>query len=217
MNQATETFTAPRLLRNASFLAGIVAMLLAFYGLHDPLASMAVYGSALMTLNQIVPPLLLLGLPPKWRKGSRRTVIGDWLFDPWVAFNAFVLFTIVISLPSIFNTALAEAVFAAPLGLFEFIVGVMFWAQLLPCSQTITPFWRAGLYGWLGAMPMMVVGLVWLWSSHVFYAPYLNVICEWNITPLQDQRWAGVLMILFGIPLQLRSVWLLSEMFFEDQ
>ncbi|MCW8308725.1 MULTISPECIES: cytochrome c oxidase assembly protein [Acidiphilium] len=215
MNQAAGIFTALDLLRTASFLAGIAVMLLAFYGLHDPLASMAVYGSAMMALNQIAPPLLLLGLPPEWRAGLRRTVIGDWLFDPWVAFSAFVLFTIAVSLPGIFNAALAHAVFAAPLGLFELIVGLMFWAQLLPCSQTITPSWRAGLYGWLGGTPMMVIGLVWIWSSHVFYAPYLNVICEWNITPLQDQKWAGVLMVIFGIPLQLRSIWVLSEMFFE--
>lgn len=215
MSAGLATPTATELLRIVSLLAGIVAAMLAVDGLHDPLASMAVYASSLMTLNQIAPPLLLLGIGPEWRAGLRRTVIGDWLFDPWVAFSTFILFTTAVSLPGIFDTALADAVFAAPLGLFEFIIGVMFWTQLLPASKSITPSWPTGLYGWLGGTPMMVVGLVWLWSSHVFYAPYLNVICEWNITPLEDQRWAGVLMIIFGIPLQLRSIWVLSEMFFE--
>ena len=57
---------------------------------------------------------------------------------------------------------------------------------------------------------MMAVGIIWIWSDHVLYAPYLNVICQWNVTPIQDQRWAAMLMILFGLPLQLRSAWLIS-------
>ena len=58
---------------------------------------------------------------------------------------------------------------------------------------------------------MMAIGIIWIWSDHVLYAPYLNVICQWNVTPIQDQRWAGMLMVLFGLPLQLRSAWLISS------
>ncbi|HEY0205798.1 MAG TPA: cytochrome c oxidase assembly protein, partial [Acetobacteraceae bacterium] len=60
-----------------------------------------------------------------------------------------------------------------------------------------------------GGTPMTVVGLIWMLSPAVLYAPYLNVICIWDIPPLLDQRWAGFIMVASGMPLQLRGFWLL--------
>jgi hypothetical protein len=46
-------------------------------------------------------------------------------------------------------------------------------------------------------------------SRDVLYTPYLDVICRWNIPPLVDQRWVGLVMFVAGVPVQLVGVWLL--------
>lgn len=199
----------------ASLALGIAVIGAATAGIDDPLVSMAVYTSALMSLNQLAPPLLLLGLPPSWRAKARHSLLGVWLLDPWVAISVFIALTTVVSLPQVFDRSLANAVYAAPLGIVELIAGTILWFQFFPAGSSRVPTWRQGLLGWLAGLPMMAVGIVWIWSDHVLYAPYLDVICEWNVTPLQDQRWAGMLMILFGLPLQVLSAWLISGILFD--
>jgi cytochrome c oxidase assembly factor CtaG len=54
-----------------------------------------------------------------------------------------------------------------------------------------------------------LVAVVWMLSPDVLYTPYLDVICRWNIPPLVDQRWAGLVMFVAGVPVQLVGVWLL--------
>ena len=56
---------------------------------------------------------------------------------------------------------------------------------------------------------MTAVAVVWVSAPDVIYTPYLDVICRWDIPPLLDQRWAGFVMLLAGMPLQLTSVALL--------
>lgn len=202
--------------RNVFFVIGLIVMVTAFVGIHDALASMATYTSALMGLNQFAPPLMLLGLTPAQRTQMQSSGPGSWLLDPWVAVSTFIALTSIVSLPQVFDRSLVNAVFAAPLGVLELAAGTMLWFQILPSGRRHCPAWRLGVLGWVAGMPMMVVGVVWIWSGRILYAPYLNVICQWNVTPLQDQRWAGMLMVLFGLPLQLRSAWLISSILLHD-
>lgn len=196
------------------FLSGVGIVAVSAWGLHDPLASMATYAASLMALNQLAPPLLLLGIPTSERRSCRLSGAWSrspaaWLLDPWVAWTSFVALTIAVSLPGVFEPALSNALFSGPLGSLQLASGLAFWAQLLPGTQAITPDWKAGIYAWLGGTPMTVVGLIWMLSPAVLYAPYLNVICEWDVPPLLDQRWAGFIMVASGMPLQLRGFWLL--------
>ncbi|MHB0921775.1 MAG: cytochrome c oxidase assembly protein [Thiomonas delicata] len=198
--------------RWAVFASGCVFTLLAAWGLNNPLASMTGYTVALMALGQVVSPLLLLGFPlsarTAWHQGRNR-VWAAWLLDPWVTFAVFVLLTLGANLPGVFNTALADALFSAPIGLLVMLAGLMAWAQLLDGSRAITRRWVAGIYGWALGLPMMVIAAVWVWSGHVLYTPYLDVLCIWNLSPLDDQHYAGLVMLVAGLPLQLRSAWLL--------
>jgi putative membrane protein len=183
-------------------------------GLHDPLASMTDYTAALMALNQIAPPLLLLAVPHSRQNPPHPPrVLGpvaDWLLDPWVAGVVFTMVTVGISLPAIFEPALANALFAAPLGLLELCAGLLLWAQILPGTSRFDDDRSAGLFAIAMGAPMTVVAVVWMTSPHVLYSPYLNVLCLWNLTPLQDQRWSGFVMLILGVPMQLRGVWLLA-------
>jgi putative membrane protein len=192
---------------------GILVVAISALGLHDPLASMSSYTAALMALNQIAPPLLLLALPGPIRAGRlRRGKVGwliNFLLDPWAATILFIGLSIAVSLPDVFDRSLANALYATPLGLLELFCGLLFWAQFTPATHSIKAGWLAGTLAWTGAMPMTVVAVIWMLSSDVIYTPYLNVMCRWNISPLLDQRWAGFLMFVAGVPVQLVGVWLL--------
>ena len=173
---------------------------------------MSAYAAALMALGQGVSPLLLLGVPAATRaawRAPRQRWWAQWLLDPWVAVAVFVLLTLALNVPGVFDSALANAVFSAPIGLLLLLGGLMLWAQLLDGSRAVRRRWVAGLLGWLAGTPMMVVAAFWVWSPHVLYMPYLDVLCLWNLSPLQDQHYAGLVMFVAGLPLQLRSAWLL--------
>jgi putative membrane protein len=174
---------------------------------------MSSYTAALMALNQIAPPLLLLALPRKLRVGRRShgeaAALVDLLLDPWAATTLFIGLSIAVSLPGVFDPSVANALYAAPLGVLELLFGLLFWAQFMPATRRIEPAWLAGALAWVGATPMSVIALIWMLSPDVLYTPYLEVICRWNIPPLLDQRWAGLLMFVAGVPVQLVGVWLL--------
>ena len=198
--------------RMLCFAGGCVATLLAAWGLHDPLQSMTVYAGALMLLGQGVSPLLLLGVPRELRAGwhrPQRRWWAQWLLDPWVAVAVFMLLTLALNVPGVFDTALSNALYSGPFGVLLLVGGLMMWAQLLDGSRGIRRRWLAGLVGWLAGLPMMLVAAVWVWSPRVLYMPYLDVLCLWNLSPLQDQHYAGLLMFIAGFPLQLRAAWML--------
>ena len=186
--------------RHAVVALGLLVALAGFAGLRTPLASMASYTAALMALNQVAPPLLLLALP-------RRVV---WLlFDPVLATVVFVALSVGVSLPGLLNPTLANAIYAGPLGAMEMVAGLMFWGQLLPTTRHLTRPWQAALLGWLGSLPMTAVAVVWMLAPDVIYTPYLDVICRWDVPPLADQRWAGLVMFAAGVPLQAAGAWAL--------
>lgn len=185
--------------------SGVAVAVVASLGLRDPLASMAGYTAALMALNQVAPPLLLLAV----RDRTPRIPWLDALLDPWSACLVFVGLSVAISLPGVLDPSLANALYALPLGLLELLSGLMLWAQLMPATRRIRRDWLAGGLAWGASIPMTVVALAWMLWPRVLYTPYLDVICRWDIPPLADQRWAGFVMFAAGAPLQLAGVWLL--------
>ncbi|WP_323990074.1 cytochrome c oxidase assembly protein [Nguyenibacter sp. L1] len=186
--------------------AGASLLAASCLGLRDPLASMAQYTLALMVLGQVVPPFLLLAWPGK--AGGAASPTG-WLRDPGVAAVLFGGLAIVTGLPAVLDRSLANALFSAPLGLLDLLAGLLFWAQVLPGTRIIRSNPGAGLYALLGGVPMTVVAVVWMTAPRVLYAPYLDVLCRWDLTPLQDQHWAGFIMLVAGLPLQVTGAWLL--------
>ena len=204
-------------LRVLAGTSGALVVALAALGLRDPLGSMSSYTAALMALNQIAPPLLLLALPPAIRTSLRGrgkgAALASFLLDPWAATTLFIGLSIAVSLPGVFDPSVMNALYAAPLGVLELLSGLLFWAQFMPATRRIRSAWLAGTVAWIGAMPMTVVAVIWMLSPDVLYTPYLDVICRWNIPPLVDQRWAGFLMFVAGVPVQLAGVWLLLGSF----
>jgi putative membrane protein len=141
-------------LRVLAAVSGTLVVALAALGLRDPLASMSSYTAALMALNQIAPPLLLLPLPDTIRVGLRGlgkgAALASFLLDPWAATTLFIGLSIAVSLPGVFDPSVANALYAAPLGMLELLSGLLFWAQFMPATRRIRPAWLAGAVAWIG-------------------------------------------------------------------
>ena len=191
------------LARRLALALGVAVIAGATLLLRDPLASMASYCAGLMALSQLAPPLLLLGLPRRARPGMVA------IFDPWIAFILFAGLSIAVSLPGLLDPTLSNALYAAPLGLLELVAGLLFWGQIVPATRPLRAPWAIALLAWAGSLPMTVVALVWMLSAEVLYTPYLDVICRWDIPPLLDQKWAGFVMFVAGVPMQFAAAWVL--------
>jgi cytochrome c oxidase assembly factor CtaG len=97
--------------------------------------------------------------------------------------------------------------------IFTFFVACGLLVYLPACELGLPPnmsLWRL-CFGLMAAGTLMLLYAMFDNSSSpdVLYTPYLDVICRWNIPPLVDQRWAGLVMFVAGVPVQLVSVWLL--------
>lgn len=196
-------------LRLASALAGIAVILAGYaFGLRNPLASMTAYTAALMAVNQLAPPLLLASIPRGW---GRLPWLSDVVFDPAVALLCFVVLGVAVSLPSVLDPSVADALYAAPLGLLELVTGLMIWGQMLPATRRLAHGWQVATLVWIASLPMGAVAVVWMLAPRVLYAPYLDVICRWDLPPLLDQKWAGLVMLAAGIPMQLAATWVLLD------
>lgn len=163
--------------------------------------SMALYMGRLMLLAEVVPPLLILGLPalkvPEW--GRRMLSV---LFDPWVALAVWTAVIVFWNVPAGFNASVVTNSAAQLLPWLYLLSSLMVWGVVLrpvPAAQPVHVGSR-GWFGLLSALPMMAVASVWLYSPKVLYTPYANALCLWNLTPLQNQQWSGWIMMIAGIP-----------------
>lgn len=166
--------------------------------------SMALYMGRLMVLAEAVPPLLVLGLP--WRISlSPRAGLGrvlGLLLDPWVALATWSAVVIFWNVPAGFNASLVSNTAAPLLPLLYLLSSLMVWAVVLRPLPSVQPatIGHRGWFGLLAALPMMGVAAVWLYSPRVLYTPYVNALCLWDLTPLQNQQISGWIMMVAGLP-----------------
>ena len=166
--------------------------------------SMALYMGRLMVLAEVVPPLLVLGLP-RGITLSRQSPLGrvlGLLLDPWVALAVWTAVIIFWNVPAGFNASVVSNTAAPLLPTLYLLSSLLVWGVVLRPLPTVQPAGignRGGL-GLLAALPMMAVAAVWLYSREVLYTPYVNALCLWNLTPLQNQQISGWIMMLAGLP-----------------
>ncbi|THF68254.1 cytochrome c oxidase assembly protein [Deinococcus sp. Arct2-2] len=188
------------------FGLGIVLLLLTTQSRAAGLTSgsMALYMGRLMVLAEVVPPLLMLGIPRNVNLDPRRglgRVLGV-LLDPWVALGVWSAVIIFWNIPAGFNASVVTNTAAALLPALYLLSSLMVWAVVLRPLPAVQPatIGSRGWFGLLAALPMMTVGMVWLYSPAVLYTPYVNALCLWNLTPLDNQQFSGWIMMLAGLP-----------------
>ena len=166
--------------------------------------SMALYMARLMVLAEAVPPLLVLGLPRGINLNPRAglgRVLGV-LFDPWVALAVWSAVIIFWNVPAGFNASVVTNSAAQLLPWLYLLSSLMVWSVVLRPLPSVQPA-TVGSRGWFGllsALPMMSVAAVWLYAPKVLYTPYVSALCLWNLSPLENQQYAGWIMMLAGLP-----------------
>lgn len=166
--------------------------------------SMALYMGRLMVLAEVVPPLLVLGIPRGVALDARRglgRVLG-LLLDPWVALALWAAVVIFWNVPAGFNASVVSNSAAGLLPALYLLSSLLVWAVVLRPLPAVQPasIGSRGWFGLLAALPMMSVAAVWLYSPRVLYTPYVNALCLWDLTPLQNQQFSGWIMMVAGIP-----------------
>lgn len=166
--------------------------------------SMALYMGRLMVLAEVVPPLLVLGLPHNIQLNPR-SVLGrvlGVLFDPWVALAVWSAVIIFWNIPAGFNASVVTNSAAQLLPMLYLLSSIMVWSVVLRPLPTVQPA-QIGSRGWFGllaSLPMMTVAAVWLYAPNVLYTPYVSALCLWNLSPLLNQQYAGWIMMVAGLP-----------------
>lgn len=165
--------------------------------------SMALYMGRLMLLAEVVPPLLVLGLP-KMNIAPQSTLgkLLGFFLDPWVALSLWSAIIIFWNLPAGFNASIVSNTAAAFLPTLYLLGGLMVWAVVLRPFTTVQgrSYGNRGWFGLLAALPMMLIASVWLYSPKVLYSPYVSALCLWNLSPLQNQQISGWIMMVAGLP-----------------
>ncbi|PNY81241.1 cytochrome c oxidase assembly protein [Deinococcus koreensis] len=167
-------------------------------------SSMALYMGRLMMLAEIVPPLLVLGVPRGVALDARRglgRVLGV-LLDPWLALAVWTAVIVYWNVPAGFNASIVANTAGALLPALYLLSSLLVWAVILRPLSAVQPasIGSRGWFGLLAALPMMSVAAVWLYSPRVLYTPYVNALCLWNLTPLDNQQLSGWIMMLAGLP-----------------
>lgn len=192
--------------RAALFALGWVLLLLTTQSRAATLtqSSMALYMTRLMILAEVVPPLLVLGIPRGVALDPRRGVgrVLNVLLDPWLALAVWTAVIVYWNVPAGFNASVVANTAAALLPGLYLLSSLLVWSVILRPLPAVQPatIGSRGWFGLLAALPMMAVASVWLYTPRVLYQPFVNALCLWNLTPLENQQISGWIMMLAGLP-----------------
>lgn len=192
--------------RPALFALGILLLLITTQSRAATLtqSSMALYMGRLMILAELVPPLLVLGLPRSLHLNARRGLgrALNVILDPWVALAVWTAVIVFWNVPAGFNASVVSNTAGALLPALYLLSSLMVWSVILRPLPSVQPagIGSRGWFGLISALPMMAVASVWLYSPNVLYTPYVSALCLWNYTPMQNQQLSGWIMMLAGLP-----------------
>ena len=215
----------PRL-RVGAFAAGLLTLLLALVSPIDTIGEERLFSVHMfqhLLLGDVGALLLVLGLDGRLlrpllrvRVAHRLRVLGH----PLVALPLWASNFVVWHLPALFDAALRnDAVHALQHSLFV-AFGMLMWSALLeplPGPAWFTAPWKIPyvLGMWL---VMLVLSQVFIWSSHVYYAPYTHDAALWGLSHLADQKAGGGVMLVESAFTMLPAlVWVLLRVLKESE
>jgi putative membrane protein len=206
--------------REASFYAGLAALVLAIVGPVDEFADRLffVHMTQHVLITMVAPPLLVVGRPwprlsrplpqPERRRVARAAHAVQRRLEPIAApLPAFALFTgvlLVWHLPALYDATLRNGVVHDLEHALFFVTALLFWAHLVPAgrhprlsqAQRVAYGTGAILVGWALAV---VLGL----ATHPLYGPYADLARRpLGLSALADQQLAaGVMWVPASVPL----------------
>jgi putative membrane protein len=195
-------------LARAYFAGGLLALFLALESPIDVGGDHYLFSLHMLQhllLAMVVPPLLLLGLPERWRAFDRVKV------SPLVANIVFNLVLAVWHLPFLYEATLRNE----PVHVLEHLsflaVGVLFWWPILVPAGRPGAMSVIGKIAYLGfaGVPPTILGLAFILSPTVFYPFYAAAPRVTPLSPLDDQLVAGLVMFGLGNIIYFVAIWVI--------
>jgi cytochrome c oxidase assembly factor CtaG len=206
--------------RGIALIAGTVVFYLAVSPLVDGFADRNLVGHMLQhaLIISVAAPLIALSEPIRTLLGllgaeeGRRVVRvlrsrpGRAVSSPLFALCAFVATVLVTHLPRVYDFAIENDVPHAAEHLLYLVVGVLFWSVVVGADPTRRPLSLVGVSGFIvaGMVPMLAIGVVFVTSGHVLYAPYEEFASAHRV--LSDQEVAATVMWIGDAPMALALV-----------
>jgi putative membrane protein len=212
--------------RSAAFAAGLLTLFVALESPIDTIGEERLFSVHMfqhLLLGDAGALLLVLGLDGRLLRPLLRIRLVHRLrvlAHPLVALPLWALNFVVWHLPALFDAALRDdAAHALQHSLFV-ALGMLMWAALvepLPGPAWFTAPWKIPyvIGMWL---VMLVLSQVFIWSSHVYYAPYAHDATLWGLGHLADQKAGGGVMLVESAFTMLPAlVWVLLQVLRESE
>ena len=198
----------------SAFAAGLVTLVVALVSpldaMGDDLFSAHMVQHLLLIL--VAAPLLVLGkpeLPALWSlPASTRKRVGRWwnrstatrnvtgtLASPGVAWALHIGALLFWHMPAPYGWALEnEGIHAMEHASFLGTAILFWWAVLQPTGRRRLSYGASVLYVSAAGAVMGALGAILTFSPSPWYVGHLTTTAAWNLTPLQDQQLAGLIM-----------------------
>jgi putative membrane protein len=212
--------------RLAAFAAGLLTLFVALESPIDTIGEERLFSMHMLQhllLGDVGALLLVLGLDGRLLQPLLRIRLVHRLrvlAHPLVALPLWAVNFVVWHLPVLFDAALRnDAIHALQHSLF-LALGMLVWAALiepLPGPAWFTAPWKIPyLVGmWL---VMLVLSQVFIWSRHVYYAPYVHDAALWGLSHLADQKaGGGVMLVESALTMLPALVWVLLRVLRESE
>jgi cytochrome c oxidase assembly factor CtaG len=198
----------------AAFAAAIVTLIIALLSPLDPASDelQSAHMIQHMLIMMVAAPLFILGapalvmlwaLPRAWRKYVARSLgrLGAWrppwyvLWQPALLCALFALALWVWHLPALYEAALDSRPIHEVQHISFFVVSCLFWRVLLdPLSRLRMNVGAGVLYLFVTSLHATFLGVFMALSPRVWYADYVPRTAAWDLSPLEDQQLAGLIM-----------------------
>jgi putative membrane protein len=142
------------------------------------------------------------------------------LVHPLVALPLWALNLYLWHLPPLYEGALEHDAVHALQHVSFFTFGALMWAPVVEVLPGPMWFGTGAKLGYIVAVRLLetVLGNVFIWSGTVFYDVYADGDVPWGVSPLEDQGWAGTVMMLEGSLVTLGAIaWLFLRMAAEGE
>lgn len=158
-----------------------------------------------LLLAMVAPPLLLLGMPERWRSIDRLPI------SPLAANIVFNLVLAVWHLPFLYEATLRNV----PLHVTEHVsfvlAGLLFWWPIIAVAGRRLAMSAVGKIAYLGfsGVPPTILGLAFILSQTVIYPFYAAAPRVTPLSPLDDQLVAGLIMFGLGNIIYFVAIWII--------
>ena len=212
--------------RLAAFAGGLLTLLVALESPIDTIGEERLFSVHMfqhLLLGDVGALLLVLGLDGRLLRPLLRFRVVHrlrFLAYPLVALPLWAVNFCVWHLPVLFDAALRNDAIHALQHTSFVAFGMLLWAALLeplPGPAWFSAPWKLPyvLAMWL---VMLVLSQVFIWSNHVYYAPYVHDPTLWGLTRLDDQKAGGGVMHVESIFTMLPAlVWVLLQVLKESE